>query len=79
MINVIDLFEFPPKSLLSPQNQYRIKEIEQGAKSKHEAIEMLMDAGITIPSDYYNLDDWFWTQSKAKIKQILNQRKATII
>lgn len=79
MINVIDLFEFPPKSLSSPQNQYKIKEIEQKAKSKHEAVEMLMDENIANPSDYYNLDDWFWTQSKAKIKQILNQRKATII
>lgn len=76
---IIDLFEFPVENVFSPKNQHLIKEIEQKASSNFEAIEMLMDAGITTPSDYYKLDDWFWTQSKAKIHQILNRRKATII
>lgn len=78
-MKIIDLFEFPPKNLFLPTNQYQIKEIEQKASSNFEAIEMLMDAGITTPSDYYNLDDWFWTLPKSRIKQIINRRKATII
>lgn len=78
-MKIIDLFEFPVESISSPQNQHLIKEIEQKASSNFEAIEMLMDAGITTPSDYYNLDDWFWTLPKSRIKQILNRRKATIV
>lgn len=78
-MKIIDLFEFPVGSILSPGNQHLIKEIEQKANTNFEAIEMLMDAGITSPSDYYNLDDWFWTLPKSRIKQILNRRKATII
>lgn len=78
-MKIIDLFEFPVENILSPGNQDLIKEIEQKASNNFEAIEMLMDAGITNPSDYYKLDDWFWTLPKSRIKQILNNRKATII
>lgn len=78
-MKIIDLFEFPPESLSLPQNQRTIKDIEIMAKSRLDAVEMLMDSGITTPEDYYNLDDWFWTQPKTRIKQILLTRKATII